>query len=72
MHYSSGNYEAFVHPRKPARSDSVSAYIVGSGLAGLSAAVFLIRDGQVAGSASIYWRNCRWQEVHLMAFSDLI
>jgi oleate hydratase len=49
MHYSSGNYEAFVHPRKPARSDSVSAYIVGSGLAGLSAAVFLIRDGQVAG-----------------------
>ncbi|MFC4760890.1 oleate hydratase [Fructobacillus durionis] len=49
MHYSSGNYEAFAHPRKPEGVDQKSAYIVGGGLAGLSAAVFLIRDGQMAG-----------------------
>lgn len=50
MHYSSGNYEAFAHPRKPEGVDQKSAYIVGGGLAGLSAAVFLIRDGQMAGN----------------------
>lgn len=50
MYYSSGNYEAFAHPKKPANADKKSAYIVGSGLAGLAAAVFLIRDGQVPGN----------------------
>ncbi|EHI70166.1 oleate hydratase [Streptococcus ictaluri] len=49
MYYSSGNYEAFANPRKPAGVDRKSAYIVGSGLAGLAAAVFLIRDGQMQG-----------------------
>ncbi len=34
---------------KPEGVDEKSAYIVGSGLAGLAAAVFLIRDGQMAG-----------------------
>lgn len=49
MHYSSGNYEAFVRPRKPEGADRKTAWIVGSGLAGLAAAAFLIRDGGVAG-----------------------
>lgn len=50
MYRSNGNYEAFARPKKPVRSDEVSAYLVGSGLASLSAAAFLIRDGQVKGN----------------------
>jgi oleate hydratase len=49
MHYSSGNYEAFVRPRPPAGADRKTAWFVGSGLAGLAGAAFLIRDGGVAG-----------------------
>ena len=30
MYYSSGNYEAFLHPKKPEGVDSKSAYIIGS------------------------------------------
>ena len=47
MYRSNGNYEAFARPMKPAGVDEKSAYIVGSGLAGLAAATFLIRDGQM-------------------------
>ncbi|WP_342373545.1 oleate hydratase [Propioniciclava soli] len=51
MYYSSGNYEAFARPRKPERAERIgTVYIVGSGLAGLAAAGFLIRDGQVPGA----------------------
>ncbi|MGO4712853.1 oleate hydratase [Bradyrhizobium sp. 2TAF24] len=49
MYYSKGNYEAFARPRKPAGVDQKSAYLVGSGLASLAAAAFLIRDGQMKG-----------------------
>lgn len=49
MYRSNGNYEAFARPKKPERADRVSAYLVGSGLASLASAAFLIRDGQVAG-----------------------
>lgn len=49
MHYSSGNYEAFVRPRKPEGADKKTAWFVGSGLAGLAGAAFLIRDGGVSG-----------------------
>lgn len=49
MYYSSGNYEAFARPEKPEGVDHKSAYIVGSGLAALSAACFLVRDGQMKG-----------------------
>lgn len=49
MYYSSGNYEAFARPLKPEGVDNKSAYLVGSGLASLSAACFLIRDGQMKG-----------------------
>lgn len=49
MYYSSGNYEAFARPQKPEGVDQKSAYIIGSGLAALSAACFLVRDGQMPG-----------------------
>ena len=49
MYYSSGNYEAFARPKKPAGVDNKSAYIVGSGLAALTAACYLVRDGQMKG-----------------------
>ncbi len=49
MYYSSGNYEAFARPEKPEGVDNKSAYIVGSGLAALAAACYLVRDGQMKG-----------------------
>ncbi|MGB4658134.1 MAG: oleate hydratase [Mobilitalea sp.] len=49
MYYSNGNYEAFAKPKKPEGVDRKSAYLVGSGLASLSAACFLVRDGQMKG-----------------------
>lgn len=49
MYYTNGNYEAFARPRKPKDVDTKSAWLVGSGLASLSAAAFLIRDGQMPG-----------------------
>lgn len=50
MYYSNGNYEAFAVPEKPEGVDKKSAYLVGSGLASLAAACFLVRDGQMKGS----------------------
>ena len=50
IYYSNGNYEAFARPKKPAGVDEKNAYIVGSGLASLAAACFLVRDGQMPGS----------------------
>ena len=49
MYYTNGNYEAFARPRKPKDVETKSAWLVGSGLASLSAAAFLIRDGQMPG-----------------------
>ncbi|MFS0980258.1 oleate hydratase [Enterococcus casseliflavus] len=49
MRYTNGNYEAFAKSRKPKDVEKKEAYIVGGGLAGLAAAVFLIRDGHMAG-----------------------
>ena len=49
MYYSSGNYEAFARPRKPEGVDRKSAYIIGTGLAALTAACYLVRDGQMKG-----------------------
>ena len=50
IYYTNGNYEAFARPRKPEGVDDKNAYIVGSGLASLAAACFLVRDGQMPGS----------------------
>jgi oleate hydratase len=50
MYYSNGNYEAFARPEKPEGVDRKSAYLIGSGLASLSAACFLVRDAQMPGA----------------------
>lgn len=47
MYYSAGTYESFAHPEKPKGVDQKSAYIIGTGLAGLTAAFYLVRDGQM-------------------------
>ena len=47
MYYKSGNCEAFARPRKPMGVDKKSAYLVGSGIASLAAAAFLIRHGHI-------------------------
>ena len=49
MYYSAGTYEAFAHPEKPKDVDKKSAYVIGTGLAGLTAAFYLVRDGQMKG-----------------------
>lgn len=49
MYYSSGNYEAFARPRKPEGVEHKTAWFVGAGLASMSGAAFLIRDGQMSG-----------------------
>ena len=47
MYYSSGNYEAFARPEKPEGVEHKSAYIIGTGLAALTAACYLVRDAQM-------------------------
>ena len=60
MYYSAGTYESFAHPEKPSGVDKKSAYIIGTGLAGLTAAFYLVRDGQMNG-----------EHVHLLEKLDL-
>ena len=60
MYYSAGTYESFARPEKPKDADKKSAYIIGTGLAGLSAAFYLVRDGQVKG-----------EHIHLLEKLDL-
>lgn len=49
MNYKSGNYYAFARPRKPVGVEAKTAWFVGSGLAALAGAAFLIRDAHMAG-----------------------
>ena len=60
MYYGSGTYEAFARPEKPEGVAKKSAYIIGTGLAGLSAAFYLVRDGQMKG-----------EHIHLLEKLDL-
>ena len=60
MYYEAGTYEAFARPEKPEGVDKKSAYIIGTGLAGLSAAFYLVRDGQMKG-----------EHIHLLEKLDL-
>lgn len=60
MYYGAGTYEAFARPEKPEGVDKKSAYIIGTGLAGLSAAFYLVRDGQMRG-----------EHIHLLEKLDL-
>ena len=50
MYYSNGNYEAFARPKKPEGVNDKNAYIIGTGLAALTAACYLVRDAQMPGS----------------------
>ena len=54
IYYTNGNYEAFARPGEVRRGvENKSAYIVGSGLAALAAACFLVRGrGRCQGTAS--------------------
>ena len=69
MYYSSGNYEAFARPKKPAGVDRKSAYLVGTGLAALTAACYLVRDGQMKGNTSISLKRDPSPAVPVMAAS---
>ena len=60
IYYSRGNYEAFARPEKPEGIEEKSAYIVGSGLAALAAACFLVRDGQMPG-----------EQIHILEAMDI-
>ncbi len=60
MYYGAGTYEAFARPEKPEGVENKKAYIIGTGLAGLSAAFYLVRDGQMKG-----------ENIHLLEKLDL-
>ena len=49
MYYPAASYEAFARPVKPEGVEHKSAYLVGSGLAALTAACYLVRDGTMPG-----------------------
>ena len=71
MYYSSGNYEAFARPQKPAGVDHKSAYIIGSGLAALSAACFLVCDGYQYSDIGYVMRGGREMDNHFECMWDL-
>lgn len=60
MYYSSGNYEAFVTPKKPEGIEKKSAYIIGTGLAALTAACYLVRDARMPG-----------KNIHILEMNDI-
>jgi hypothetical protein len=61
MYYSSGNYEAFARPRKPAGVENKTAWFVGSGLAALAGAAFL--NAGAAGWVRKFQVVVNWAEV---------
>ena len=60
IYYTNGNYEAFARPKKPEGVENKNAYLIGSGLASLAAACFLVRDGQMPG-----------KNIHILEAMDL-
>lgn len=60
MYHSNGNYEAFSRPKKPEYVDQKSAYLIGSGIASLASAAFLLRDAQMKG-----------ENIHIFEESDI-
>lgn len=69
IYYTNGNYEAFARPEKPEGVENKSAYIVGSGLAALAAACFLVRDGRCLETTSISSKPWTWPAGPATAFS---
>ena len=49
MYRSNGNFDAYATPLTPEGLENKRAYFVGSGLAGLAGATFLIRDAGMSG-----------------------
>ena len=62
MYYSNGNYEAFARPKKPEGMDSKNAYIIGTGLAALTAACYKCR-----AATFTYSKRTRFREAPAMA-----
>ena len=60
IYYASGNYEAFVKTKKPEGVENKQAYLIGSGLASLAAACFLVRDAKMPG-----------KNIHILEAHDL-
>ena len=75
MYYSAGTYEAFAHPEKPEGVEKKSAYIIGTGLAGLSAAFYLLAGGSCDGRKDItkgfYMRGGREMDNHFECMWDM-
>ena len=63
MYYSAGTYEAFARPEKPEGADRKSAYIIGTGLAGLSAAFYLVREERMSEKASTCVAEEKWTTI---------
>ena len=63
IYYTNGNYEAFARPKKPEGVDDKNAYIVGSGLAALATACFLVRDRSEERRVGKECRS-RWSPYH--------
>lgn len=61
IYYTNGNYEAFARPKKPEGVENKNAYLIGSGLASLAAACFLVRDGQMPG-----------KNIHILEAMDIV
>ena len=61
IYYTNGNYEAFARPKKPENVENKNAYLIGSGLASLAAACFLVRDGQMPG-----------KNIHILEAMDIV
>lgn len=51
MYRTNGNFEAYARPTRPEGVDGRRAFFVGSGLASLAGAAFLIRDARMPGDA---------------------
>ena len=69
IYYSNGNYEAFARPEKPDGVDDKSAYIVGSGLASLAAACFLVSASGICSEVFLHLKSRELQ--YLMNITGL-
>ena len=62
MYYSNGNYEAFARPKKPEGVDDKNAYIIGTGLAALTAAATWCETRKCRAATFTYSKRTRFRE----------
>ncbi len=55
-----GDFQRLVKARKPEGIEEKSAYLVGTGIAALTAACFLIRDAHMNGKKNYFLRTIRY------------